>query len=840
MSSDINRSSGAEDTKAYIDALRSLITPGLYVAKIEETVLVDLPVIILAAAGNESRSVRAQVFIRALERVVRTKLSVSDQEAAEILLAMGRWSGVPVRERHYEVAKRRNKSWTWERNYRKEPLTRDLMAVLVALQREHIIDEPNSEKHVPSDDPLRQDVIPRFLRVPDPTGIFVGREQELSTLQDLLVIRDGSGVTSVALHGLGGVGKTELATQYCHMAQSHSFVWWFIAASRKALLEELLTVANTIGLTRAGEDVMITAARLRGWLESEAGDWLLVFDNADDPSVLQELLPSRGDGSVLITSRYADWRPYGMRPFQIKPVSAHDALSFLARRTGLPADDHALTLVTHLDGLPLALQQVGAFVARAGWSYQRYLDMLNNRAVDILAMKTPGGSSSVTAYPWTVYTAWHASIRQATQDAAEAADVLRILSLLGAERIPRIIFSNPPINLAGGDSLKVEAAAAALATYSVIQVTEQYISLHRLTQEVEYNNMVRSDDHRLLPETIELAAELIHPHLPDDPDDSERWYQFAELIPHIISLSDHAATKESQLLRLGKLECHAAGYLNARGSRLAARELLHRARLRVPSIDYSALYAEVDLGLARVLRNLGDLSKAYDAAVSAVDVAEDNVNDDPIFAIKCYNILGRVLLDKGRLVESEDTFRTALEVVRASPYSNSRHAVSCLNNLGRVLLRQGKPIEARQLLSTALSMCPPESKPHADLAWTLDNLAMAHYALGNLSTAHDLLLKALAIEAQVHGSDHPRTAWSLRNLAHILIAAERLEEARKSLERSLEIIQTATPGNLGELSATAQLLKEVAEAQGDKSLERRMASILRQPECHHTSVSKKN
>ncbi len=126
----------AAQVQAFVAALRALITPGVYAAELETSPLIDLPAVEARAGPDAPRTVRAQVFIELLENVVNVRLSTTDRQAAGILFGIGTWSGMPVRERHYEVAKLRNKRWTWERNYRKEPLTRDLLTVMRALIRE--------------------------------------------------------------------------------------------------------------------------------------------------------------------------------------------------------------------------------------------------------------------------------------------------------------------------------------------------------------------------------------------------------------------------------------------------------------------------------------------------------------------------------------------------------------------------------------------------------------------------------------------------------------------------------------------------------------------------------
>jgi hypothetical protein len=138
------RSGASEDEDAHRAALRALITPGLYTAPLEDSALIDLPVVRARAGQDASPGTRAQFFIAALEEVVETILQGPDRQAAKILFGIDDWSGKPVRDRHHAVAKLRSRHWTWESNYRKEPLARDLKTVLLALYRLADRDEPSS------------------------------------------------------------------------------------------------------------------------------------------------------------------------------------------------------------------------------------------------------------------------------------------------------------------------------------------------------------------------------------------------------------------------------------------------------------------------------------------------------------------------------------------------------------------------------------------------------------------------------------------------------------------------------------------------------------------------
>lgn len=120
----------------YIDALRALIRTGATAApSLEQSPLITLPVVLQQSDIRASASKRAYVFIKTLNNVIAERLTGKEAETAMILFGLGAYAGVPIQDRYHAVAKLYSPHWTWE-NYRKEPLTRHLLAVYLALKRE--------------------------------------------------------------------------------------------------------------------------------------------------------------------------------------------------------------------------------------------------------------------------------------------------------------------------------------------------------------------------------------------------------------------------------------------------------------------------------------------------------------------------------------------------------------------------------------------------------------------------------------------------------------------------------------------------------------------------------
>ena len=203
---------------------------------------------------------------------------------------------------------------------------------------------------------------------------FAGREDDLARLDACL---DSKRV--VALTGLGGVGKSQLAAQYAHRhAGDYDVVWW-VTAEPATLARDLAALAARLELPEAASAGELTAAEAARRRLEQRGGWLLVLDNAPDPAAVRSWLPQADTGHVLITSRYAAWggSAYGQR---LAPLGGEGAVRVLEGHAGdhEPALMHGLA--DRLGGLPLALEQAGAYLEATGMSPTEYLQLFEHSA----------------------------------------------------------------------------------------------------------------------------------------------------------------------------------------------------------------------------------------------------------------------------------------------------------------------------------------------------------------------------------------------------------------------------------------------------------------------------
>jgi hypothetical protein len=167
---------------------------------------------------------------------------------------------------------------------------------------------------------------------PRPTAL-AGREGSLADLHERLAEGGAPWPRVVALHGVGGAGKTTVAVEYAHRHLADvSVVWLFPAQDRTGLEAEFARLAALLGASGGLLDPRDPVASVHGALADSELPWLVVFDDVPDASTVREFLPPAGPGRVLITSQNGVWPPgQGM---EVRPLDVDVAAGFLVNRTG--------------------------------------------------------------------------------------------------------------------------------------------------------------------------------------------------------------------------------------------------------------------------------------------------------------------------------------------------------------------------------------------------------------------------------------------------------------------------------------------------------------------------
>lgn len=653
---------------------------------------------------------------------------------------------------------------------------------------------------------------------------FVGRDATLGQLRERL--RSGGTAVVQALHGMGGVGKTQLAIEYAHRyAGAYDVVWWVSAEETGLIGEQYATLAAELGLAPPHPDTASAIGALRAYFRSHSR-WLLVLDNAESPRDLRNWLPA-GPGHTLITSRNPGWGELAAR-VAVDVLSRPESLELIhVSRPGV-SEAEAGRLAEALGDLPLALAQAAGFLAETGMPVEHYLRLLDTRTGELLDQSPP------ESHPRSLAAAIRVSIDSLAEVDPTALALVRIGAFLAPEPIPADILTRPLA--ATGDNWlpELEALTAAVdspvaahrslgwvGSYGLARI-DRGLQLHRLTQAVLRDQL--TDDsaaaYRRYAQALLVAAD------PGDERNPACWPSWALILPHLLA-TDPATSPEPDLRDLA---LRAAWYLYYRGENHPARDLaehLHR-RWRehlgpddrhTLRIGYILVRFLVDAGpynnvrqlgedtLSRCRRVLGDddsdtLSAAHFLAVCLHEVGAFEqarqlnadtlarrrrvLGDDHLDVHRTAYYLARDLRELGEVETARRMHEDSLAYGRRMLGDDRPETIFAANELGLDLHALGQIDAARQLHEDTLARA--RRVLGADHIWAMFNangLASDLLALGEADAARRLGEDTLARARRVHGDENKVTIDIANNLATALCAVGEAEAARQLSEHTL-------------------------------------------------------
>ena len=709
----------------------------------------------------------------------------------------------------------------------------DLVGQDAATAKQTLLEHISRERRKPAHEPAfpSQSVPsfpgawPLFWNVPYPRNpFFVGRSAVLQALRRDLVPGGTTTALTQAIGGLGGIGKTQVAVEYAHRyASFYEAVLWLPADSWETLTAACLHLATEVLGLPEQQEAEKQVEEVKRWLQKRRG-WLLILDNVEKPQeILSAFVPSKHQGSVLITTRMREAGPQAQS--EILPIlSRYEGVLFLLRRARrikqqasireASRQDILLTKALYqlMDGLPLALDQAGAYMAENGCSLQRYIDLYQQFRPKLLDRREEAAD-----HPASVRKTFRLSWEQIVVHSALAGRALQFCAFLAPDQIPEQLVRAGIADAETEetrDALEMDEALGLLHRYSLVERAEQTLSLHRLVQEVMQEVLSEEERQQWMKQAV-LVVNAVFPS-----GEHGTWPLCEFLLPHALICARWVPVLKQKNLEGARLLGVTGRYLYERAQYGEAEPFLQQA-LSISARQLGAEHPDTATSLnnlAGLYQSQGKYSEAEPLYVRALQIRERQLGAEHPQTARSLNNLAFLYESQGKYSEAEPLYVRALQISERQLGAEHPDTATSLNNLAGLYESQGKYSEAEPLYVRALQISERQlGAEHPQTAGSLNNLAGLYESQGKYSEAEPLYVRALQISERQLGAEHPDTATSLNNLAGLYRSQGKYSEAEPLYVRALQISERQLGAEHPQTAGSLNNLAGLYESQGKYS-----------------------
>lgn len=604
--------------------------------------------------------------------------------------------------------------------------------------------------------------------VPPRNVNFTGRDDLVVAARDSLRRHHApAALVPHAMYGLGGVGKTQLASEYAHRFQTeYDLVWWIPSDDERSVRRSLASLGRRLSLPDSIDVQQVIDSALDALRrDPKYARWLLVFDNAEEPEKIRPYLPT-GSGHVLITSRNRHWDGEA-NTVEVDVFTSHESVALLTKRwKGLSGDD-ALSLAERLGHLPLALDQAVAVHEQTGMPLTKYLELFDESPGDVLDEGTAVG------YQLSVAKTWRLAFDQLRERSAAAAQLLELCAFISSQPIAISMLTRgrgaplpSPLQEVLRDELQLRRAVRDIGRYALAQLDpgRDFVKIHMLVRAV-----IRDG---LPPEQRELLESSAHAVLalanPGDPDRSENWTHHGQITPHVIPsgviYSPDASARQVVLDQVRYL--YSIGDFSA--SRTLGELAVETWRASLGVDDPMTLVAGRHLGNS--LRALGEYREARELDQDTLGRMETTLGVDHEHTLAVAKSVAADLRLLGAFQQAKALDEGTLERHRRVLGPDDPSTLRAANNLAVDHRLLGEFRSALRLdQDTRLRRSRVFGEDHIETLYSYGCLARDEYGLGNYTEALELQREKLRIhEQKLPVSDHGDLLYARRNLAILL------------------------------------------------------------------------
>ncbi|HET8851695.1 MAG TPA: tetratricopeptide repeat protein [Ktedonobacteraceae bacterium] len=464
-------------------------------------------------------------------------------------------------------------------------------------------------------------------------------------------------------------------------------------------------------------------------------------------------------------------------------------------------------IVDALEGLPLALDQAGAYIEETPCGLAHYLHLLKTHRKTFL--KRRGRFPQNPPDPVTI--TWQISFQHIKWLWPASAELLHLCAFFDADCLPEELLTQgsaqwgPLLAKAFGDPLKLESLLEPLHRYALVRRSPETnaLSLHPLVQEVVRQDLPLARQRQWATHVI-LA---LHRTFPDVKQ--ETWDQCQRLLPQVLMAVQFCTQYKLVFPEAAQL------FLRSGDFALIRRMLTHSERLFQTTLVLQQQLSSVTNpetakgfhGLGELYRVWGRYAEAEPLLQQALAIYEQSPPSDPLEPVRTLNSLGELSHNLGRYQEAEARFQEALSLTERLGGLDHDETYTTLHHLTRLYHSQGRYGEAEQNYLKILRALEERLGPtYVDVAVLLSNLAVNYRKQGHLEKAEALLQRTLDIEEKAFGPEDHRVATILHNLGVIYQKQGHLDQAAGVFQRALDIKEASLgPKHLSSITTATNL-----------------------------------
>lgn len=637
---------------------------------------------------------------------------------------------------------------------------------------------------------------------------FVGREMELKRVAAAL--KEASTVAIAAATGVGGIGKTQLAVEFVHRYGQFFVggVHWMSFSDEDSVPSEIVSCGITMPELRTSLDTYDIEEQVKLVLSAWQSPIprLLIFDNCEDPRLLEQWRPKTGGCRVLVTSRRQEWDAlFNLKSIVLETLNRTQSIDLL--RKFLPKFDHSDPfldqIAAELGDLPLALHLAGNHLKRYRYEItpEHYLTQIRSPSL-LQHHSLQQGDLSPTSHEQHVARTFAFSYERLSP--IDSIDSLAISLLERAswfapsQIIPRSLLFNT-VKLESEESrLHAADSLNRLSELGLVKIElDGAIVLHRLITQFTQQVDIRASD---------IARYEVAVALKNDANGLIRSRLIKPLMLWQMHLQNIVDVYAKQDTELAAELCSSLGLYLQMSGRLSSAKLYLERSMKILEIvlgnrhsDTAACYT--NLGL--LLLEIGDLALArsfLEQAVAVHETVHDRNHPELAFS---YNGLGMVLHALGDFSNALKYLKKALVIRESTLDEMHRDILDSYSNVGLLLKLTGDLAGAKPYLERSAKITEEIYGPdHLDTAVSYNNLGLLCKDMEDLEGAETYLEQAKTIYESLYDTHHPQIATVYNNLGVVHLTARNYPDAKSYLERCIAIREEILGKNHVDIATT--------------------------------------